>query len=403
MLYTPEQLWETIYKPVNDVYQVFKDHFGEEYTDLKVPSVGGLFNHALLYGTQEDTSVDLDDVELIRLRASLVTPYILVWWPKVTVTNENGKSIVITDLYAKVEINLAGNIPFDNVTGFLLTRTSMSEAQYDSNYLHSHVSWYSACSIVPGFLEPCLGRGPIKHTVVSLMTDSSPELWMLFCVELSNYVTVESLEGIPYRDLIDVGKKNSTAREFVPFPTMYENSQTSVSTITDRDETLQILKEFIVYYIHHGNLQIDYSGGKFSPGNSFNKYLKEASSLFIKWCNSLPTGTLKTNARKLLKRYHYANGKFYTSVRSSTITADGLPCFDFKGNTIYFHVIRDEEAEEDENFVYLLQSEFATSIYNNIFNILNYHHDTDSHKTINSPRYTSTPKKVWYLQNACSL
>ena len=70
------------HQEVCDIYEVFKNFFGEPYVDIQAKA---------------DSSYYL----------------IYVWWPHVTVTNEYDQSVSIQDLYAKIEINNEGRIPFE--------------------------------------------------------------------------------------------------------------------------------------------------------------------------------------------------------------------------------------------------------------------------------------------------
>ena len=86
---------------INDVYEVFKDYYGEDRVDLQ----------------REGTSA-----------------IILVYFPRVTVTNENNNSVDVTDLYIKTVVQSDGTI-FGN---FGMTRGSYTLSQVKSGYIHSH-------------------------------------------------------------------------------------------------------------------------------------------------------------------------------------------------------------------------------------------------------------------------
>lgn len=137
---------------MDDIYKVFIHFFGEEYVD------------------KQDSSI-------------------IVYFPEVEIENEDGDKHTILDLYAK--INLYNNM-FDYIT---LTRTTFTTAEYFSGYLHSHTRRFSD---FPGWLSPCLGSGPLAFTTATLSNKYDLDIWGLFCVELADYVKVESLAGHPY-------------------------------------------------------------------------------------------------------------------------------------------------------------------------------------------------------------
>jgi hypothetical protein len=213
MQYTINQLRQEIFGKVYEVYDVFQNFFGEQFTDLQeVPEddliISSLSNWNVHPGDAEGTWL-LNGRQLtsVKNQWSTLKPVIMVWWPEVTVTNENDKSITIQDLYAKIQITLEGRIPYE-VRSFMLCRTTFSEVQYISGYQHSHLPSFRGIS---GFEAPCLGTGPINNTVLELKNNCDSTEWMLFCQELSMYVTVESLRGGPYIRMETIGSKRQSS------------------------------------------------------------------------------------------------------------------------------------------------------------------------------------------------
>jgi len=194
MLYTISELRQKLFGPVYDVYEIFKNFYGEEFTDLQeMPSDEELSDMLRQFWDIQPmgtNSYELDDEDYATLKSRYdnTRAIIMVWWPSVTVSNENDRSILIHDLYARVDITPDGRIPYE-MTGFKLNRTTFTDVQFESGYIHSHVP--SRCGL-PNFQNPCLGRGPIRNTIADLKNNYEEALWMLFCQELSLYVTVES-------------------------------------------------------------------------------------------------------------------------------------------------------------------------------------------------------------------
>lgn len=137
---------------MDDIYKVFIHFFGEEYVDKR------------------DSSI-------------------IVYFPKVEIENEEGNKHTILDLYAKIDLyhNLFSSLTF--------TRTTFTTAEFYNGYIHSHTHRFRD---FPAWLSPCLGKGPLAFTTVTLSSTYDLDIWSLFCIELSNYVKVESLEGNPY-------------------------------------------------------------------------------------------------------------------------------------------------------------------------------------------------------------
>ena len=174
------------------IYDVFKEFFGEERVDLRIvePSIDA-FTRQL-----SEESIKEGVTEITRCWDALLRPFILVYFPRVKVTNEHGNFVYITELYVKVRLAVPG----------VLSTIGMNRAEYTldqfySDYMHSHI-----CGIPTDNFErfetPCLGAGPIQGTSYMLRSKvCTNEEWMLFCYELSKFVTVESLSGGPYRKL----------------------------------------------------------------------------------------------------------------------------------------------------------------------------------------------------------
>lgn len=214
MQYTINELRQKLSTDVLNVYEVFKNYFGEENVDLQdIPDEERVVD--MIYACTDITNIETSfpieisdaDYDSIASRFRSAKPFILVHWPTVTVTNEYNRSITIKDLYAKIKLDCEGRIPTEN-RGFLLNRATYSVEQWVSSYMHSHIAQIPKDNL-ERFQEPCLGSGPIIDTINSLkadITEGFDEIrWMLFCEELSRYVTVESIAGVPYNHLENVG------------------------------------------------------------------------------------------------------------------------------------------------------------------------------------------------------
>ena len=126
---------------------------------------------------------------------------IIVHFPEVTITNEKGEFTKIKHLFARVKFYLDGRI---TSKGFKLNRSHYSYNHFINNYMHSHV--HSIDKSYGYFQECCRGTGPINTSIEVLKYDYSEAQWMQFCWDLAKYVTIESLDGIPYHKLVDADK-----------------------------------------------------------------------------------------------------------------------------------------------------------------------------------------------------
>lgn len=408
MKYTTKQIWDQLLERVNDTYDIFKAFFGEAYVDLQregLPytyenqkdniskyiantGVAKVVGEDEVYGLIYDLSEEaLEEVEEHYANSKY---NIFVWWDKVTVTNENDKSITIQDLYAKVPITMNGTIPFESI-GFRLNRATYPEIQFRSDYMHSHIQNIPK-SAFSTFMQPCLGRGPIIQTIMTLKNDYDEAMWMLFCEELSRYVTVESLEGVPWKKLESVGARVSDTTYYAHMiwkrPDILCSNSCHVTILREH------LKDFIKYYLENGHLSISYQYGYYTMGTPYFDYIIDISNAFINFYNSyLNTFFPDPHTlfeRGLIKERIIDNGKFYASAYNSDFYSGILDIYQdkyvltFKGKRICTKILPQEKNEDDDvHTSIILDNEFAVYILSKILHVINYRYgkqkDSASH------------------------
>lgn len=355
---------------VADVYGIFQNFFGEQSVDLQGDG-GGDFA-------------------------------IMVWWPTVTVTNDNSKSVIIKDLYAKIVITSEGRIPYES-SGFKLSRTTFSNDQWASGYLHSHIPRLYRQE-VPCFYNPCLGRGPIRNTIMDLKNEYEEAVWMLFCQELALYVTVESLAGGPYIKMEEIGAskelKNFKGFTEVDSISYFKRSSNSSDLIFD-----DMIKEFTLWYLQHGHLKFNYSEERFRCGLSYYDFIIDISNSFIEWFNLFGNRSALQSlyVSEIIIKAKVAQGKFY---KSSTVdlvnTSDieGRPVLTFKGEIKSLH-IEPPIPSNNEYITTLLHHDIAMYILGRILRIINYRYCNEHNKLPESGSTqegtSSTYQTVFYL------
>lgn len=409
MLYTINQLIrEVSLEGVYRVYDVFKNHFGEDFVDLQgVPteedvlscmdSYSDVFSftplgHDDLYDASESA---WDEVKVFIRDCR---PFIIVWWPHVTVTNENDKSIEIQDLYAKVDLTFNGHIPYEG-HGFYLLRARWNKAQWESRYSHSHIPSLDIDRL-GRFQSPCLGTGPINNTILTLKNSNEEISWMLFCQELSVYVTVESLTGGPYRRLEDVGIAR-TLYGFRSFDDYYYTPSVGFFLSVYSSSTL---KDFIRWYLENGHLQFRFTGGKFCIGLSYYDFMLDISNAFIEWYNTTSTEEYRTIEEllnnEILVKSIVIEGKFC----SMGTGQNSLPATEYQNRHILYFKGRDiksvidETAEGTPEETILLHHSIAIKILQNILKTINYHyHNEYNNKRQGAKASAKTYQRSVYL------
>lgn len=295
--------------------------------------------------------------------------FILVHFPHVRVTNEHDRFVDINHLWAKVKVMYNGTLN----GGFTLNRSEYTMLHISSRYMHSHISSIPTDDFTQ-FQSPCTGSGPINGTISVLNIDYNEDMWNMFCLELSKYVTVESIAGRPYKYLEKLGTDNMEMGidRFITYlsPGYYVD-------VLDSDE----LKEFVKDFINLKKLKFNYVNGSYSIGMSLIEFIVLISNEFIKWYND-QFNKGKLNARfaelkrkGILKECIIDNGKIYYDGGRNNVNNYaqyiGKKVCVFKGKEITVN-ITDIAEVRNENKSIILDTQTALYILTTILKVLNY-------------------------------
>lgn len=359
-----EETYNKCVEPILTIYEIFKDQFEEKNVDLQglkeVPKAPESLKNIYINTTPTQRKTLIEKYVHLMVNNHYT---IYIHWPFVKITNEYDKSIIIKDLWAKVIITYDGKL----FNSFTLNRSNYSYLHINNNYMHSHISSIPFEDFTI-FQKPCLGTGPITKTIQNLNNSYNKDLWELFCCELNNYVSVESVEGTPYHRLENLQFTKSINSIY----TKINFLQGKYYKILNKQEWL----EFIIYIIKSKKLLYTYHVGSFDIGVSYTKAQLIISDLFIEWYNK---NSIKENHSKdliidkLLKKCVLKNGRlhgisdFYTNKFISCI---GNKVLTFKGNDILLKV---EDCNIlDINFLYILKQDIINYIITIVLNIINY-------------------------------
>ena len=325
-----------------------------------------------LPGGQAEKVINMLTNTIVKERIGVVKfndIFILVHFPHVRVTNEHDRFVDINHLWAKVEVMYDGTLN----GGFKLNRSEYTMLHISSEYLHSHIS-----SIPTGdftrFQNPCTGSGPINGTISALNRDYDEDMWNMFCLELSKYVTVESIAGRPYKYLERLGTNNMEMGEdrFITYlsPGYYRDALSS-----DK------LKEFVRDFINSKKLKFNYVNGSYSIGMSLIEFIVLISNEFIKWYNDqfnkkeLTTNFSELKGQGILKECIIDNGKIYYDNSRNNVNNYaqyiGKKVCMFKGREVTVD-ITDIAEVRNENKSIILNPHIALYILATILKVLNY-------------------------------
>lgn len=295
--------------------------------------------------------------------------FILVHFPHVRVTNEHNRFVDINHLWAKVKVMYDGTLN----GGFTLNRSEYTLLHIRSNYMHSHVSGIPKSDFTR-FQSSCTGSGPINGTIGALNRDYDEDIWNMFCLELSKYVTVESVAGVPYHYLEELGIENMEVGidRFITYlsPNYYRD-----------DIPSDKFKEFVRYFINSKKLKFNYVNGSYSIGMSLIEFIVLISNEFIKWYNDqfnkkeLTVEFADLKRHGILKECIISNGIIYydrdrNNVNSYAQYVGKKVCM-FKGREITVD-ITDIVEVRNENKSIILDAQTALYILTTILKVLNY-------------------------------
>ena len=199
-------------------------------------------------------------------------------------------------------------------------------------------------------------------------------MWNMFCLELSKYVTVESVAGRPYHYLERLGANGMEAGmdRFTTclFPNHYRGAIT-------RDK----FKEFVRYFINSKRLKFNYVNGSYSIGMSFIEFIVLISNEFIKWYNDqfnkeeLTAKFADLKRQDILRECIIDNGKIYYDRGRNNVNNYaqyiGKKVCVFKGREVTVD-ITDVAEVRNENKSIILDIQTALYILTTILKVLNY-------------------------------
>ena len=332
---------------INTVYDIFKDFFNEVRVDLQVnkefkDSLEYLFEARDEDNLNEifnyDLNSTLNTVKFKRIYTEIPPFFIFVHFPDVTITNEYNDSINIKDLYARIPIYWNGTLNY----GFEMIVTTYTRTLFNAGYCHSHL--HTLYGNKPKFDTPCLGTGPLVETCKVLTLNFTEDNWKLFCVELSRYVTVESLLGTPYFRMTSISDKRSNKLINIHKVSNY---------IWDHKE---LLIETIHNLVSKKLLNFKYVNGEYNFANSEAELIRIISNEFIAIYNNKfnkkevnETLLQLVNRSFVIKVKYYNDNYYYIGRITNKIPSDAV-LFTFKGKEIKI-IITDDITDIKETFI----------------------------------------------------
>lgn len=357
---------------VNKVIEIFNDYFGEDKVDFKISS--SCKDLIATINTYNPYAENLTEWKEAVKDLYIPTYEILIYFPEITITNEHDKSAVLKDLYAKIIIDKRGRISSRHI---YLNRSTYTIKEFLSDYMHSHCPGIPKITMEDGYLKfekMCLGYGPINETLESLSGAFDEDRWNLFCWELDKVIRVESLVGVPYRKLENIGNNAGSTIRIYTHPKMAFNKEISLQE--------NYIASFIEYVIKSNKLKFVYAFGSYTLGMAYKDYIVTISNLFISWYNNLPEkdkAVIYVPAIIKKKAFIVTSFNIYKDLSYSQRGIEGLrgaKVCHFKGKDIYVSII--DKDNTLDNYSSLMDETPANNILNSILITINYGYQNSS-------------------------
>lgn len=366
------KVYDQIVANQQKVADIFINFFGEDYVDYQRPDRSYIRRQVDGFLSEDSHSTEAMVTALINDPNTVGN--ILVYFPKVTVTNERDNSIEITKLFVETKVTTRGSI----FGQFKMTRGEYTAAQWRAGYVHSH------CSYIPTdntFAPCCLGTGPIRHTIALLSQEFDEDRWNLYCFELSEYVKVESLEGIPYIKLEGVVNSAYAPRiTHLRYNLAEWYGRPRYSTVED----------FWKYYVLHYDIPLSFCNGNYSLAVPPVVFFKDITSKYIDYVVTTASLNRESFLRGInisrygLHRGVYTGNTFHDYTYCRTLNSNienvegGLVCY-FKGQAIQRHIIDDANAQ-DTGREFLLDITTVNALLTRTLFVINYGTTENSHQ-----------------------
>ena len=343
----------------------------------------------------DDIEKVLDEETTDNIIYSYEKGFILVYFPEVRVTNENNKFVDISKLFVKIYISPTGCMRRE----FELNRAAYSLKELKSSYMHSHVSNIPFSDFTK-FSRPCVGKGPIKNTSNNLNIDYDLDIWSLFCFELDLFTKTESLAGVPFKLLENIGV-GSLSPYIKPSFFIIDNAYFGGINLYE-------FKSFVKYFINNKKLKFNFVNSNYSIGMSTIDFIILVSNEFIEWYNTIYNKSpLCVNFKDLLVRGFLKtcviqNNKIYylkdEQDDSRFYKYQGKKVCTFKGKDVFLNIIDTQITTKHESII--VDPDVCLYILNKILKVINFKYASNPEqysKNQQTHPYNGTKKEIRYI------
>lgn len=334
------------FEQYKEIIKAYKDYYEDSKLDIQI--LDNNLRNALDY-EKDDKPVTTEVLDEITRQSNYMLS-VITFSPEITLTNDYGHTHVIKDVYVKV------NFPEMSI---YLTRTSYTQKEVNSSYVHSHVPKGEFCA----FNRFCTGTHdtPINVIITNIKTGHYNDFSLIiqsFIIEVERMIRIESNEGVPYISFDDIRDEGYSQNPMFIFPSQYR-----VDNIVNY-RYINKVRAFIHYYINLGLDTFYFDGINWQLNCSDSEFITRVT----KAAKSFP-GTKRVSSIFILASY--SNGLYYEYVRNRDKTLPAYSAIRFKGDYPKITVTRDNTKTVSYKNFTILKPGILNIIYNLLLELIN--------------------------------
>lgn len=366
-----------------------------------LPNIGEMFDpFQVIYTADSDyrERIERGENEKDALRNAIISRvnnqklYFLIHYPDITVTNENGRSTNVEDLYGLVEIV---NNTMLSLNALVATYSyKKASAGYAFSHL-PHIDWERRDGKAVKFSLCCLGNGPIVTLKNAMVRELGMEGYvkdhhiLMLAMNIDRYFHVESISGGPYIQMSRIGV-NIDGFDSINFTNEYSGDNNG---FVNSDVFKYMVRDTLLRMANDSKFFVDttYSMRRSEQGVitkfgfagfsrpidehgfciCFSEYFKKVYVEYSLLYNNLPN-TEALIHEGILCKYFESNGKLYRKNRNSRpidfSKFQGRFLFKFKGRDVRISIGKPSENIENKEGLYIDSnlSKVIHSYYRNV-------------------------------------
>lgn len=314
--------------------------YGEERNQITKPSYDTVQKRLTDAGIWSIVARTVETMEQSRVLSYLRSSYqdciayqILIHFPEVTIKNDKDEHL-IRNMYVRLILRPDGLIA-SYIQGM---RTTVTEAEFVSQYVHSHLPRLNASQIT--FHSFCTGIGEINQVLALLNTRYTSANFMMLLMHIKNYLEWESKEGHPYMFMENVFSRSDRMSTYNALPDyIASNAANYIISEMRRDLTISDIMKLIKFDVTERSITIQ----------STIELEKWMANKIEHWDVNTMFGSGYRNVLFLSLRDNGGN-YFSTPESGRRITFERGPILNFKGRDIEFEVIERSQTHTNEIF-----------------------------------------------------